>query len=214
MKRNLTVSVLAISAFAACSGPPESNSGPQPPGGATASPAFTPNKPSGNSATPTPALRPDEASESTETFEGTAGITEKKNPNVKESVVASYVRSARHDGFDRVVFEFLGDQFPTYKIEYIDKPVRSCGSGDVVPFAGDAWLSVRLTGAQAHAPEGDATIPVEDRTQSPNLPIVKDLKMICDFEGEVEWVMGVSSPNKYRALELRAPTRLVVDVKH
>lgn len=149
-----------------------------------------------------------------ENFKGTAGITEKKNPNVKESVVAAYVRSARHDGFDRVVFEFLGDQLPTYKIEYIDKPVRACGSGDVVPFAGDAWLSVRFTGTQAHTPEGDATIPVKDRTHSPNLPVAKDLKMICDFEGEVEWVMGVSLPNKYRVLELKEPTRLVVDIKH
>jgi hypothetical protein len=214
VKRNLAVSVLAISAFAACSGPPVSNSGPQPAGGATASPAFTPNRPSGNSATPTPALRPDEASESSETFEGTAGITEKKNPNVKESVVAAYVRWARHDGYDRVVFEFLGDQLPNYKIEYVDKPVRACGSGDVVPFAGDGWLSVRFMGAQAHAPEGDATIPVGDRTQSPNLLIVKDLKMICDFEGEVEWVLGVASPNKYRVLELKNPTRLVADIKH
>jgi hypothetical protein len=30
----------------------------------------------------------------------------------------------------------------------------------------------------------------------------------------VEWVMGVSSPNKYRVLELKSPTRLVIDVKH
>lgn len=126
----------------------------------------------------------------------------------------AYVRSAGHAGYDRVVFEFLGDHLPSYKIEYIDKPVRACGSGDVVPFAGDAWLSVRFDGTQAHAPGGDATIPVKDRTQSPNLTVMKDLKMICDFEGQVEWVTGNAAPNKYRVLELSKPTRLVVDIKH
>lgn len=124
----------------------------------------------------------------------------------------SDVRSARHGTYDRVVFEFMGPEMPTYHIEYIDKPVRSCGSGDVVPFAGDGWLEVRFTDAQAHAPEGDATI--KDRSKSPNLPIVKDLKITCDFEGEVTWVLGVASPNKYRVIELQDPTRLALDIKH
>lgn len=192
---------------------PTSNGNAQP-GGASASPAATAKQSSANAGIPTSTARPDEAEGIEQNFEGTAGITEKKNPNVKESAVMAYVRSARHEGFDRVVFEFFGDQLPTYKIEYIDRPVRACGSGDVVPFAGDAWLSVRFTGSQAHAPEGDATIPVKDRTQSPNLPIVKDLKLICDFEAEVEWVMGNASPTEYRVLELKDPTRLVIDIKN
>lgn len=211
MLRNASFFIMAISALSACSTTPATSNINSYPAGAAASPASAPKAESAKTSTPT---RSDEAVGSGESFEGTAGITEKKNANVKESVVASYVRSARHDDFDRVVLEFMGDQLPAYKIEYIDKPVRACGSGDVVPLAGDAWLSVRFSGAQAHAPEGDATIPVKDRTQSPNLPIVKDLKMICDFGGEVEWVMGVSSPNKYRVLELKTPTRLVVDIKH
>lgn len=204
--------VFAASVVIACSPPPASNGNSQT-GAAAAGPASTPVQ-SSSTATPTPTLRADEAITAGEDFRGTARATEKKNLNVKESVVAGHVRSARHDGFDRVVFEFVAEQLPTYRIEYIDKPVRACGSGDVVRFAGDAWLSVRFTGAQAHGPEGDATIPVKDRTQSPNLAVVKDLKMICDFEGEVEWVMGSASPNKYRVLELKNPARLVVDIKH
>jgi len=43
---------------------------------------------------------------------------------------------------------------------------------------------------------------------------VKELISTCDFEAEVEWVAGVASPNRYRVLELRNPTRLVVDIKH
>lgn len=168
--------------------------------------------PAGPKVTPSPSATPTDESADTADFEGTAGNTEKKYPHIKAPAIMSDVRSARHGTYDRVVFEFMGPEMPTYHIEYIDKPVRSCGSGDVVPFAGDGWLEVRFTDAQAHAPEGDATI--KDRSKSPNLPIVKDLKITCDFEGEVTWVLGVASPNKYRVIELQDPTRLALDIKH
>jgi len=162
---------------------------------------------------PSPPAPADEGGDSdTADFAGTAGATEKKNANIKAVAIMSAVRTARHGNYDRIVFEFLGSDLPTYHIEYIDKPVRSCGSGDTVPLAGDGWLEVRFTDAQAHAPEGDATI--KDRQRSPNLPVIKDLKITCDFEAEVTWVAGVSSPNKYRVIELKNPTRLAVDIKH
>ncbi|HEX6124301.1 MAG TPA: hypothetical protein VFZ23_02910 [Pyrinomonadaceae bacterium] len=186
-----------------------SNPGPAP--NAVGSP--TPSPSPAVTASPMPANAPaDETAENDPGFEGTAGNTEKKNPNATGSAILKDVRSARHGTYDRVVFEFEGKELPNYKIEYIDRPVRSCGSGEVVPFAGDAWLSVRFSGANAHTDAGEAT--VKDRVRSPNLPIVKDLKLICDFEAEVEWVMGVSSPNKYRVMELKSPTRLVVDIRH
>lgn len=156
-------------------------------------------------------ILPDEAV-GAESFEGTSGITEKKNPGITGVAIMSAVRTARHGSFDRVVFEFMGPELPGYHIGYIDEPVRSCGAGDVVPFAGDGALEIRFTDAQAHAPEGDATI--KDRSRSPNLPAIRDLKITCDFESEVTWVAGVASPNKYRVIELKNPTRLAVDIKH
>ena len=175
-------------------------------------PSRTAEPPMMPSPSPTNSPADEAASAAQADFEGTAGNTDKKNPNATGAVLLKGVRSAKHANFDRVVFEFEGAQLPNYRIEYIDKPVRACGSGDVVPFQGDAWLSVLFTGANAHTEAGEPTI--KDRTRSPNLTNVKDLKLICDFEAEVEWVLGVSSPNKYRLLELKNPTRLVVDIKH
>ena len=183
---------------------------------ANVTPAALPSRTAEPPMTPSPSPRnapaDEAASEAPADFEGTVGNTEKKNPNATGTVLLNEARSAKHANYDRVVFEFGGSHLPSYKLEYIDKPVRACGSGDVVPFQGDAWLSVRFTGANAHTEAGEATI--KDRTRSPNHTIVKDLKLICDFEAEVEWVLGVSSPNKYRVLELKNPTRLVVDIKH
>jgi hypothetical protein len=144
-------------------------------------------------------------------FEGTAGIIDKKR-ELKEVAVLRQVRTAQHEAYDRVVFEFEGAELPGYHIEYIDKPVRSCGSGDVVALKGDGWLEIRLQPAEAHTEEGAPT--VESRDRAPNQKIIKQLKLTCDFEADVTWVLGVASPNKYRVLELKNPTRLAVDIKH
>ena len=122
------------------------------------------------------------------------------------------VRAARHEHYDRVVFEFEGDTVPGYHIDYIDRPVRQCGSGEATEIAGDGWLAVRMTPAAAHTDAGKATIPFRERKLA--LGVALELERTCDFEAEVTGVLGVSSPNKYRVLELTKPARLVVDVKH
>jgi hypothetical protein len=122
------------------------------------------------------------------------------------------VRAATQDGHDRIVFEFPGSGLPGYRIEYIDRPVRQCGSGEAVQIAGDGWLQIRMEPAQAHDEQGRPTIT--ERAFSPGLPTIREARLTCDFEGQVTWVLGVASPNPYRVLELAAPPRLVVDVRH
>ncbi len=142
--------------------------------------------------------------------EWTAGIVESKATVSGISLLTS-VRAARHEGFDRVVFEFKGE-LPNYHIEYVDKPVRKCGSGEATPIEGDGWLSIALQPANAHTEAGAPTVP--ELEQHPNLPIVRELELTCDFEAHVTWVAGVAKPNRYRVTKLKDPTRLVVDVRH
>jgi hypothetical protein len=141
----------------------------------------------------------------------TAGIVDYAPPP-REAALLTDVRAARHDGFDRVVFEFGSGSAPGYHLEYIDRPVRKCGSGETTPIDGDAWLQVRFTPANAHTPSGAPTIA--DRNQTVDVGIVKELEQTCDFEAVVVWVVGVARPNAYRVLALNDPMRLVVDVKH
>jgi hypothetical protein len=143
-------------------------------------------------------------------FRGTAGILAKKRDTQAPSRLVD-VRSARHDGFDRVVFEFDG-LVPGYHLEYIDKPVRRCGSGDPTTLAGDSWLEVRMTPVDAHDAEGKALIAVRERQTAH--AVLQELEQTCDFEAHVTWVLGLASPNHFRVLELSSPARLVVDVKH
>ncbi|MFN2383489.1 MAG: hypothetical protein ABR559_04400, partial [Gemmatimonadota bacterium] len=139
------------------------------------------------------------------------GIVDRPRP-ASGVVVQTGLREARQEFFDRVVWEFAGPALPGYHIEYVDRPVRQCGSGEVVPLAGDGWLQVRFQPAYAHDDAGHPT--VADRERAPGLPNLKEIKLICDFEADVEWILGVASPNRYRVMELTGPTRLVVDIQH
>jgi hypothetical protein len=125
--------------------------------------------------------------------------------------VLEQMRIARNEGFDRVVFEFRGE-IPSYVVEYIDRPVRACGSGHVVDVDGDGWLSIRFTPARAHTEEGQAT--VTERNQRHQLPVIRHARSTCDFEAHLEWVIGTASPNRYRVMELVDPARVVVDIRH
>jgi len=115
-------------------------------------------------------------------------------------------------GYDRVVFEFTGDSVPGYRVEYTTKPVQRCGSGDPVTVAGTGRLIVRFEPAQAHDEHG--SLAPAERHRTPGLPAVRELTLICDFEGQVGWVLGIATPAAYRVSELAGPPRLVLDVRH
>lgn len=165
-------------------------------------------------AAPAPPVEPEVAADTGGTEPGwTAGIVE-QSPETARPATVRAVRAARNQGWDRTVWEFAGDSLPGYHLEYVDRPVRSCGSGEVVEVAGDGWLQVRLAPAQAHDEAGRSTLGAGTRSRMPNLPVLLQLEQTCDFEAVAEWVMGVAAPNRYRVLELRDPARLVVDVRH
>jgi hypothetical protein len=124
--------------------------------------------------------------------------------------VLEEVRAARHDDLDRVVFGF-SPVVPGYHLEYVDRPVRQCGSGDPVPLPGDAWLEVRLEPAAAHTDAGEPTVGREVPVALEN---VRRVVLTCDFEAVVTWVLAVGSPNSFRVSVLADPPRLVVDVRH
>lgn len=144
--------------------------------------------------------------------EWTAGIVSRPAPQMQGAATMTRVRAARHEDYDRAVFEFEGDSVPGYHIEYIDRPVRKCGSGDVVELMGDGWLEIRMQPARAHTEAGEATIT--ERARLYDLPVLKEMELTCDFEAVTTWVLGVSSPNRYRVMELSSPARLVVDIRH
>jgi len=122
------------------------------------------------------------------------------------------VETSSEPGYDRVVFVFGSDSAPGYRVEYASAPVRRCGSGDPVSLAGTQHVVVRFEPASAHDERGNPA-PVE-RDRALGLPAVREMQLVCDFEGQVEWVLGVAGASPYRVSELTGPTRVVVDIRH
>lgn len=143
--------------------------------------------------------------------EWTAGIVRIPPVEGRGVAILRSVRAARHEGSDRVVWEFTGGR-PGVHVEYVDRPVRACGSGFPVELPGDGWLEVRFEPAAAHDVDGERTFD-EDRL-APRLPVVLEVVSTCDFEAVVTWVAGVASPEPYRVTLLDDPARVVVDVRH
>ena len=122
------------------------------------------------------------------------------------------VRAGPEPGFDRVVFELSGSGLPGYRIHYATEPIRACGSGAVVPLAGTDRLVVLFEPAQAHDTLGNVTAAA--RSLAPRLRQVLELKLVCDFEGQVEWAIGVAARRPFRVLEDSQPSRVIVDLRH
>jgi hypothetical protein len=125
------------------------------------------------------------------------------------------VRAARHEGYDRVVFEFR-NVLPGYDVRYVPRPVLQDGSGRAVTVAGAYVLRVRMDDALDADLEQDGaprtyTGPVRI---SPQTPEIRELVRVGGFEGVLTWAIGVNDRADFRVLALRDPPRLVVDVRN
>lgn len=115
--------------------------------------------------------------------------------------------------FDRMEFTF-DTGVPDYTIEYVDDPI-ACGSGLPVEVAGAAFLEIRMRPTAAHDDAGVETLESTDMLL--DLPTLLQLKITCDFEGEVVWVAGLSEEVDFRASFVTAPLPeniIIIDVNH
>jgi hypothetical protein len=121
------------------------------------------------------------------------------------------IRTGGHDDFDRVVFDFEGDTPPGFRVEYVDKLTRKCGS-DELKVLGGTWLLVRMTPAQARNESGRTSVGNIEFDE--DLRLVKLIRPVCDADGQLEWLIEVPDRKPYRAELLPEPARLVIDIRH
>lgn len=119
------------------------------------------------------------------------------------------IRAAHQPGFDRLVFEWSGAAVPQFEVKVANS--FTAPSGQAVPVSGNAFISVRMTG-QAHT----NTTPVtrsygEPDPFAPSLPVVRQVKLIEDFEGVVVFGVGLERLVCPTILTLTGPSRLVLD---
>ena len=125
------------------------------------------------------------------------------------------VRADRHEGFDRVVFEF-DSAVPGYTVGYAQKPITEDGSGREVSIAGEHVVEVRMTPASGVNLDGEQVVPTYTGPTrfSPMTPEVAELVRTGDFEAVLTWAVGLRDRVDFRVTELTGPARLVVDLRN
>lgn len=114
------------------------------------------------------------------------------------------VRTGRGQDFDRVVFDFGSGALPRYTVSQAASFVAT--SGRTVPVQGNAHLAVRFDGAGSM---GSYRGP---NALTPGREMVREVKLVDDFEGIMVWGIGLERHSCPRVSLLASPTRLVVDI--
>jgi hypothetical protein len=128
------------------------------------------------------------------------------------------VAVARHENYDRVVFEFR-NHLPGYRVEYVQPPLHEDGSGVEVEVAGEAFVMVRMATASGFdfaTAEGELVYKGPRRIGGVDAgtTVVREVVRTGDFEAVLNWAVGLGDPVGFRVRTLDAPPRLVVDFSH
>ena len=118
------------------------------------------------------------------------------------------VRTGTHSGYDRITIEFQnGDPSKVDVTTQNNATFTQGASGQSVTLAGSAGLLVVIHGADEHTAYSG---PIDFKT---NYPVLLEARQMEDFEGVVQWGLGLSKSACYRAFFLTNPTRLVIDIQ-
>jgi hypothetical protein len=132
----------------------------------------------------------------------------------KATALLERVAVGRHEGYDRVVFQFRGDGLPGYRVEYVDPPLKEDGSGEPVDVAGSAFVVVRMEPASGFdLNSGDGQLVYKGPKRLPGASVVKEVVRTGDFEAVLTWAVGLDAKVPFRVTTATSPSRLIVDFR-
>jgi hypothetical protein len=124
----------------------------------------------------------------------------------------SDVRIGEHDGYDRVVFEFI-EGTPELTLDRAEPPFAQDGSGFQIDVEGNSFLRLTMRGGSKQMDDG--TSSYDGPTDfDPDFPMLVDLVEGGDFERQSTWYLGLNSEACVRLMLLTDPDRIVIDVEH
>ena len=108
------------------------------------------------------------------------------DPTAALTALIDAVRTGTHKGYDRITIEFKNGQ---------------PGHINAVPQANTKFV-IDASGA---------TVTTDLKT--PTFPGILEARRVGDFEGTVQWALGLSSPACYQTTTLANPTRFIIDIQ-
>ncbi|MFC3849083.1 hypothetical protein ACFORJ_02730 [Corynebacterium hansenii] len=122
------------------------------------------------------------------------------------------VRIGSHDGFDRIVIEFMGDGAPGYWVRYEDMPTQQ-GSGKPISISGAHKLAIDVRGTGY-----PFDFNVDDYPNGPVKPkgtsAISEVRGFGTFEGTTQYVAGIDGERRpFKVFKAKNPTRLIIDIE-
>ena len=167
------------------------------------SPPSSPPSPSPTQTTPpsSPTPSPPAGFQCGASFNGGSGSS---NSNPAGPTVTA-VRAGGHTGFDRFVMEFSAP-IPRYTVAPQNSPVFTLDpKGTKVTLEGTAGVLITVKPENWQAYTGPTGM-------RPGLPFLKQARMVQNFEGTMQWGLGIQGSPCLKVTTLKSPPRLVVDV--
>ena len=190
----LTIPIALALLLVACSN--DGNQSANPPPSPTASPSATATTPP-----PSPTPSPPAGFQCGASFDGGSGSS---NSNPAGPTVTA-VRAGGHTGFDRFVMEF-SSPILGYTVTPQSSPVFTLDpKGTKVTLDGTAGVLITVKPENWQTYQGPAGM-------RPGLPFLKQARMVQNFEGTMQWGLGIQGSPCLNVTTLKSPPRLVVDV--
>jgi hypothetical protein len=128
------------------------------------------------------------------------------------------VAIGRHEGFDRVVFQFR-NRVPGFRVEYVQPPLKEDGSGNVVKIEGNAFVLVRMeqaSGFDLTVDEGELVYKGPRRLagSAAGTAVLREVVRTGDFEAVLSWAVGLEDKVDFRVRTAASPARLIVDFRN
>ena len=154
----------------------------------------------------------------TDVLEGAGTTAVEAQASGSETALLERIAVGRHEGYDRVVFQFRND-LPGYRIQYVQPPLKEDGSGNPVEVQGGAVVLVRMEPASGFDLGTDEGVmvykgPKRIAGSSAGTSIVQELARTGDFEAVLSWAIGLEDKFDFRVRAATSPARLIVDFRN
>ena len=128
----------------------------------------------------------------------------------KTSAAANFTaaRAGEQQGYDRFVLQFDA-VVPKYTVKRQAGPAfTQSPSGQSVTLSGTSGVLVTVGSVT-----GNATFTGSTDLIHPEFQVLKEARQLQDYEGTVQWGLGLAKPTCMRVFVLGDPARLVVDLR-